>query len=379
MKPVFLCNSFLHVIISYEELLEKKSERNTLTGLYNESSFFHYAEEYLRTCGEAQQCLLAIDIEHFKLFNEWYGREAGDEFLISMATCLKTIKEDWGGIAGHFGGDNFVLIFPYQKGLIYYLQNKMSGIAKKFGDNAGFLPIFGIYLIEDNTISLETMYDRATIALVQAKGNYSTRLCQFQPSMIEKMEEEQYLLSWIQKAFDSKEISFYLQPQYNVQTRKIIGAEALMRWESPKDGIVSPGNFLPLLEKNGFIVKLDKFIWEEVCHLLREWLNEGLRPVPISVNVSRIDMYYLDVAAYFKKLIRKYQLDSSYIKIEITESAYVEEFEIVTKAVANLKNAGFKVIMDDFGSGYSSLNMLKNMNIDLEKKISSVVLEGTNF
>lgn len=197
--------------------------------------------------------------------------------------------------------------------------------------------------------------------------------------MIEKMEEEQYLLSWIQKAFDSKEISFYLQPQYNVQTRKIIGAEALMRWESPKDGIVSPGNFLPLLEKNGFIVKLDKYIWEEVCHLLREWLNEGLRPVPISVNVSRIDMYYLDVAAYFKKLIRKYQLDSSYIKIEITESAYVEEFEIVTKAVANLKNAGFKVIMDDFGSGYSSLNMLKNMNIDLEKKISSVVLERTNF
>lgn len=354
-------------ISTYDELMEKKSERNPLTGLYNETSFFRYAEEYLRNCEKVQQCLLAIDIEHFKLFNEWYGREAGDEFLISIGSSLQKMQDTWGGVAGHFGGDNFVLMLPYQKGLIYYLLNKMSTNAKNLGDNAGFLPVFGIYLIEDKTVPLETMYDRATIALVQAKTNYSTRLCQFHPSMIERMEKEQFLLSKIQKAFNNKEFSFFLQPQYNIQKEKIIGAEALMRWESPEEGVILPGTFLPLLEKNRFIVKLDKYIWEEVCKLLREWLDQGIRPVPISVNVSRIDIYSLDVAVYFKMLIKKYNLNPGYIKIEITESAYVEEFEIVTKAVTDLKEVGFQVLMDDFGSGYSSLNMLKNMNIDVLK------------
>ena len=357
----------LNRISSYEELLEKKSERNPLTGLYNETAFFRYAEEYLKKCGQEEYCLIAIDIEHFKLFNKWYGREAGDEFLVSIGSSLQKIQETWGGVAGHFGGDNFVLILPYQKGLIYFLKNKISRNVRKAEEEAGFQLVFGIYLIEDNSIPLETMYDRASIALVQAKDNYPTRLCQFHPSMIEKMEEEQLLFSKIQKAFLQREFGFFLQPQYNVQTGKIIGAEALMRWDSHKEGIILPGKFLPIIEKNGFIVKLDKYIWEEVCKLLRQWLDAGIQTVPISVNVSRIDIYSLDVAVYFKALMKKYRLDTALVKIEITESAYVEEFEIVTKAVTDLKEAGFQVLMDDFGSGFSSLNMLKNMNIDILK------------
>ena len=363
---------FISEIQEYKEELSvqmdlEKQERNSLTGLYNESAFFYYAERYLCECGEEQQCLVAIDIEHFKLFNEWYGRKAGDEFLISIGSYLNKINIAWGGIAGHFGGDNFAMLMPYRKGLIYYLNNQITGTAKKFGDNAGFFPVFGVYLILNKTMSLENMYDRATIALVQAKDNYATRLCEFHPSMIYRMEEEQHLLSQIQNAFERKEFTFYLQPQYNIEKEKIIGAEALMRWKKSNNEIVFPEKFLPILEKNGFIAKLDKYIWEEVCHLLRFWLNQGIRPVPISVNVSRMDIYSFDVAAYFKKLIKKYQLDSDYIKIEITESAYVQEFEIMTKAVTDLKEAGFKVLMDDFGSGYSSLNMLKNMNIDILK------------
>ena len=346
---------------------ERNQEKDGLTCLYHNTAFFAHGEEYLRKCEKEQQCLIAIDIEHFKLFNEWYGRAAGDDFLISMGESLSKIQEIWGGVAGYMGGDNFALVLPYKKGLIYYIQNNLSVNVKKFGDNAGFLPIFGIYLIEDREISMETMYDRATIALAQAKTDYSGRLCYFQPSMIEKMEEEQHLLSKIQHAFSRKEFTFYLQPQYNVKNGKIIGAEALMRWETGQRETISSGKLLPFLEKNRFIMNLDKFIWEEVCQILRKWLNQGIRPVPISVNVSRIDIYSLDVAEYFKMLMRKYQLRPDYIKIEITESVYVEEFEIVTKAVMDLKKAGFQVLMDDFGSGYSSLNMLKNMNVDILK------------
>ena len=353
--------------VPIDMVMAEKQEKNALTGLYNEEAFFKYAQRYLDKRPQEQCCLVTIDIEHFKLFNEWYGRTSGDEFLISIADQLKRVQGRWNSLAGYFGADNFAILMPYRKGWIYLLQNLITRKAKEFGDNAGFLPAFGIYIISDRTVSLATMYDRASIALSFAKGNYTSRVCQFNVSMIHRMEEEQHLLAEVERALEHHEFIFYLQPQCHLSSEKIVGAEALIRWNSPERGLISPGAFIPVLEKNGYIIKLDQYIWEEVCRCIRDWIDCGYHPVPISVNVSQVDLCSFDVAAYFRKLMEKYQLDSGLLKIEITESAYAEEFEVVTKTVASLRESGFVVLMDDFGSGYSSLNMLKSVNLDVIK------------
>ena len=355
------------VPVPTEMALAEKRERHRLTGLYEESAFVKYARLYLEANAGRECCLITIDIERFKLFNEWYGREEGDKFLVAVAQMLKKMEERLHGIAGYYGADNFVMMMPFRKDWIYELQNAITVQAEQFGDNAGFLPAFGVYVIRNRSLSLDTMYDRAVIALSFAKGNYSSRIIYYSNSMIERMEEEQNLLIKAQKAIQRREFVFYLQPQCDIGTGKILSAEALIRWNTREKGIISPGVFLPVLEKNGFIVNLDQYVWEEVCVWLRRWIDEGHRPVPVSVNVSQVDLCSFDVTAYFISLIRKYRLPSGLLKIEITESAYVEQFEVVTKAVGELRKAGFVVMMDDFGSGASSLNMLKNVNVDVLK------------
>ena len=185
--------------------------------------------------------------------------------------------------------------------------------------------------------------------------------------MKQKLEEDHRLLSEIQRALEHGEITFYAQPKCNMRTGKIVGLESLVRWNHPERGLIAPGVFIPLLENNGLVTKLDLYVWEEVCKNVRKWIDSGRKPVPISVNVSRMDIYTLNVTHVFQELISRYSLDPRLIEIEITESAYVEEYKVITAVVEELRSAGFTVLMDDFGSGYSSLNMLKDVNVDVLK------------
>lgn len=168
-------------------------------------------------------------------------------------------------------------------------------------------------------------------------------------------------------AMDNGEFTFYLQPKCILQTGKIIGSEALVRWISPEKGFISPDQFIPMLEKNGFINKLDVYIWDKVCQTIRRWLDEGRTVLPISINVSRADIYSMDVVRILKDMIEKYNILTEYIEIEITESAYVENGSVIKDTEKAFKNAGFKILIDDFGSGYSSLNMLKDIDADVLK------------
>ena len=167
------------------------------------------------------------------------------------------------------------------------------------------------------------------------------------------MENEHILLTELSEALRKKEFCFYLQPQVNMQNNKIVGAEALVRWNHKEKGVVSPGKFIPILEKNGHIVDLDKYIWEEVCKWQHSLIMRGIKPVPVSVNVSRLDIMFLDVAKFFADMLKKYHITSHLIEIEITETAYIQGYEEILATVAELHQLGFKVLMDDFGSGYS--------------------------
>ena len=238
---------------------------------------------------------------------------------------------------------------------------------KQYGGSAGFLPAFGVYEIEDWNLSVSMMYDRASIALSTVKGNYLNRTGRYDAGMKKKMEDDQVLLSEVQRALDNREFIFYAQPQCNMLTGKIIGLESLVRWNHPVRGIVQPGEFIPLLESNGFITNLDLYVWDMVCGRLHDWIAAGHKPIPIAVNVSRIDIYSMNVTNTFAELTSRYEIDPALLAIEITESAYAEDYNLIRQVVIDLRNAGFTVFMDDFGSGYSSLNMLKDVNVDVIK------------
>lgn len=288
-------------------------------------------------------CILAIDIENFHLINKWYGRETGDELLIEIGEALKSIDAGYGTISGYMGGDNFCVIFEENDDVINLIRKRISGIVNGYRGHDITRAYYGAYKTADKDIF---WYDE---------------------SMAREQEAEAKLMPEICSAMDNGEFTFYLQPKCILQTGKIIGSEALVRWISPEKGFISPGQFIPLLEKNGFINKLDVYIWDKVCQTIRRWLDEGRTALPISINVSRADIYSMDVVRILKGMIEKYNISTEYIEIEITESAYVENGSVIKDTEKAFKNAGFKILIDDFGSGYSSLNMLKDIDADVLK------------
>ncbi|MBQ9765732.1 MAG: EAL domain-containing protein [Lachnospiraceae bacterium] len=338
-----------------------------MAGLCNKGDFFQKVTEYLKDIEAEEYMLVAIDIEHFRFFNKLYGTTEGDKLLEHVARCIKDTADASGGIGGYLGTDNYAVLMPNKNSLLLSLKSDIAIGVRKFNNAAGFLPAFGVCVIDDTSVDAVTIYDRAMMALAHIYGNYSNRICYFVPEMVSKIEEELILLAEVQEAFDKEEFIFFIQPQCDISTGKIVGGESLVRWKHKTRGLIPPGVFIPTLEKNGFIADLDKYVWESVCKWLRSWMDRGYKPVPISINVSRIDIFTMDVAAYLKSLLEKYDIPSRYIKVEVTESAYAESDDKIIGTVKQLRDADFLVMMDDFGSGYSSLNMLKSVAVDVLK------------
>ncbi len=346
----------------------EKGGVNPLTGLFYNKAFFSKVREYLESNKPKEYCIAAMDIEHFRLFNKLYGRDEGDRLLKNIGTLLSVFAEQNFGVAGYMGGDNFGVLMPYDENLIRNLRHRLNDVIKEWNNTVGFLPAIGIYKLDDGKESRPmAMYDRATVATSYVIGNYVNRVCVYTPDMEEKIEEEIKLLSDVQRGLSQDEFEFYIQPQCDITTGKIVGGESLVRWKHKNKGMISPGVFVPVLEKNGFIADLDRHIWKKVCKWLRKLIDEGYQPVPISINVSRIDIFSMDVPAYLSELMRKYRLPTNLLKVEITESAYAENNDKLIRTVSQLRDMNFFVMMDDFGSGYSSLNMLKSVAVDVLK------------
>ena len=366
-----------------EELLKPaagqdyKPHYDELTRLYGKTTFERLAQERLMQDVHQEYGLVDIDIEHFKLFNDWYGIQEGDHLLMYISYQIRKKVQELNGIATRIGGDEFVMLLPQAACDVKKLEPEIIGWIQNYDASIKFLPTVGIYMIQDKTLPIAQMCDRAAIAAASRKGNYASRVAVYQDSMKKLIENRQEVLFGVKNGLDNREFVVYYQPQVSARTNRILAAEALVRWQHPQRGLLPPGEFIPILETSGFIYKLDSYVWEEVCRFLHDRLMKKLPVVPVSVNVSRVDMLQFRLCEVFTALIKKYEIPSRLLEIEITESAYAENFDQLIATVNELRACGFTVLMDDFGSGYSSLNMLSNIELDI-LKIDMKFLDTSN-
>lgn len=337
-----------------------------LTGIYNKQAFYTKTKEMLLDNPDKNFDLLRINIERFKVLNDLFGESTGDKLLRYIGKFLKEINLPL-CVSGRLYADNFVVCYEAGKGDSRRMINTLQMVADSFAINNRTILSFGLYRIDDKTLPVSVMCDRANMALWKAKGNFKNPYCEYDEKMRQQVLKEQKIINAMEMAIQNKEFTLYLQPKYDIEKGTIIGAEALVRWISQENGFISPGDFIPVFENNGFVYEVDKFIWEESCRYLRKWLDEGREVHPISVNVSRIDLYDPKLVKHLVDLREKYQLPSRYLELEITESAYTEDPEQIITITRQLREAGFVILMDDFGTGYSSLNMLKDIQIDVLK------------
>ena len=339
--------------------------RNALTGLRYQNSFYAECEQCLSDVG-VNWLLFAIDLQHFKLFNEWYGRKAGDSVLSDVGHELSLIADENGGIAGYFGNDDFALLVPSDRFDSNELYRRINGVITRHGVSVGFLPAIGASYSQ-GSVSAYTLYDQASLASNEAKDDPKAQVKFFSQAMVSKAEEDYKTISEFKNALANDEITFYLQPQCRSANGRIVGAEALARWIKPDGRMVPPVSFIPTLERHGFVPDLDRCIWEKVAAWIKRMLDEGKPLIPISVNISPVDIFTMDVPGFFDELTSRYGIPRGAIKVEITESAYGESSEKVHSTVQTFRDLGFVVLMDDFGSGFSSLNMLRELNVDIIK------------
>lgn len=336
------------------------------TGLLGKEAFFDEAAAYLRHSGARDVSIVCFDVDHFKLFNDLHGLDCGDELLRYLGRALALrFSPDGAQPLVRLAADTFALcatgIRPER------VERILVDISSECPNGIDAIVRAGVYRIEDPASPVSIMCDRAVIALRTVKGSYFDRVALYDPGMREALVLEREVVAGIESALREDRIELFLQPKCNIRTGKIVGAEALARWRHPERGIVAPGEFIPLIERNGLVCSLDLRVWEKTAAWIRGLIDEGVQPVPVSVNVSRADIYLVDVAAELHALVERYGIEPSLIEVEITESAYSERPDRIVAAFDELAERGFTVLMDDFGSGYSSLNMLKDINVDVLK------------
>lgn len=351
------------------ERLRYLADYDVLTGIFNKNKFIEETRCLLDEYPDEKMAFVRMDIDRFQLINSFYGTEAGDEVLKFVAESVKNYVKKYSRVTyGRMEADVFALCLSYKDvcealDQVYLIRNHFKQYPLEFD----IVPAFGIYVIEDKELPVEIMLDRAKLAAKTIKGQYLNNYAFYTDDIGLALEEEQQIINEMANALEKEQFSIYFQPKYNVKSRQPVGAEALVRWEHPEMGMISPGKFIPIFEKNGFITKLDYFVWNRVCFMLRGWLDEGEKPNPISVNVSRVNLFNPNIVRIICDLVDSYEIPRDLLQLELTESAYADATLAMKDKVQKLREEGFQVLMDDFGSGYSSLNVLKDIEVDVLK------------
>lgn len=358
-------------------LEEEAARLDPLTGLRRGEDFIAAARRLAKGGRCMQWCLVSLDIGNMKIYNEWHGREAGDLLLAEVASILRDVESDGGLVTGYWGQDDFCVFMPLDQQAIEGLLARVTAAVARHDDSVGFLPSMGIFPIEHEVPVTVDAYAKALFANQKAKTNYENRIGFFRPQEYVEQADEHLIVSNFQYALSSAEITFHVQPQCDLHTGKVVGGEALVRWKVEGGEYVPPAKFIPVLEKNGFVTTLDKYVWHAVVKWQRELLDRGLEPVPVSVNASRVDIENFDVASFIGRMLRRYEVPASLIEVEITESSFVKSMATVRRLVGDLHALGVRVLMDDFGSGLSSLGMLRSVNVDVIKMDRSFLSVGS--
>ncbi|MBQ8527748.1 MAG: EAL domain-containing protein [Lachnospiraceae bacterium] len=358
---------------STEELEQLNKDKflashDSLTGLYNRQYFYEKTEQYINFHRNKEFLMICTDIREFKMINDFFGTKIGDQVLINFSKMLSSQLSD-ASIYGRIENDIFGILMTKEK----YDEEKFSAMAQEAfescidtGISFPTINYIGVYEITDRSIPASVMCDRARMAITSIKGSFQKRVAYYNDALRDNIMYEQELITDLDHAIATGEIKMYLQPQMS-SDGKMLGAEALVRWEHAEKGMIMPGNFIPVFEKNGLISEVDKHIWELACKQLCKWRSEGKEDLYISVNISPRDFYFLNIYQVFTDLVVKYDIPPHNLKLEITETAIAMDVERQLELIERLRNYGFIVEMDDFGSGYSSLNMLKDIQVDILK------------
>ena len=349
--------------------LEIFSSIDRLTKIPNRNTFVEKAQAIIEENKASNFAIVRFDIEGFKIINQLFGTSEGDSILKFIAVKLQEIIEPIKNSAYcRISSDLFAFAIPYENDeLLNSIIDTLTAAVKMYPLNFDITLSFGIYIAENSEYSVRHMLDRAGVAQKTTKNNYKTHVSYFDEALREQEEIEITIVSEMKRALENGEFKIYLQPKCDMRTGKIIGSEALVRWLHPEKGLISPRSFIPIFENNGFITELDYYIFDTTCQQLAKWRNEGFEILPVSVNISRADLYDPNLFSNILKIVDGHGIPHEYIEFELTESSFISDAHKLVELTYNLQKAGFHVLMDDFGSGYSSLNALKDIKVDVIK------------
>ena len=344
-----------------------ETERDHLTPLYNRSFFLVYANRLYREHPEKPMDAIILNIERFHILNTLNGRDFGDEVLRRLGSEIEAFLAETEGIGGRIEGDHFNIYIAHREDYQALLNGFQSGLNTSFR-NTDIRLRMGVMPWQAG-VEPEEMFDRAWLACNMARSNYKTHYMIYDDELRRRDEFSQRLLNDLGRALAENALEVYYQPKYNVQCDppKLASAEALVRWRHPELGMISPEDFIPLFERSGQISALDNYVWAEAVRQIAAWRDKYGVTLPVSVNLSRVDVFDPKLSDTLDGLVTRYGLDRSDIKLEVTESAYTENADHLIRVIEQLREKGYEIEMDDFGSGYSSLNMLSSMPIDVLK------------
>lgn len=373
--------SYLMIVDTTDENNREKIEsfKNThdpLTGLYNRQHFYDCVADMLEANPDEKYFIVCCDIGKFKLINEFSGIAVGDKILKSIAQTLKE-KTVIGEVYGRIDNDRFAILIPKDRLNLQLFIDESQRIFKETV-NLSILPTcyFGVYEIEDADMRVSFMCDRAFIAIDTIKGQYRKQVAWYDSKLRDSALREQQLVYQLPEAISTGQIKIYLQPQSTIEG-KAVGAEALVRWEHPDEGIVSPSEFIPIFEKNGMITKIDRYVWRLVFQKLFEWKTAGRDDFYISVNISPKDFYLMSILNEFNDLLNEFDIDPKNLHIELSEDVMMGDLERQIKLIDQLRKIGFTIEIGDFGTGNTSLKILRECNIDI-LKVDIGFLQNTN-
>lgn len=344
-----------------------RSVADELTGLCSRYSFYEQTEALLDAHPDRSFCLMYWNIRKFKVINNLFGFDSGDNLLIYFSELLKRTFGEEGSVYGRMNSDNFSCCVSSNVVKTGRWKKLCDMTCKTKDSEYHFYAYCGLYFIHDRAQPVQTMVDKAYVAMMRVRNDYITPWAVFDESMWSDILSEEKLMEDFRRGLENRQFKVYYQPICRANDGAIVGAEALVRWEHPEQGLLLPGAFISHFEKNGFINLLDNYVWNEVGRMQKERLEAGKHVLPVSVNVSRMGFYNPKLCENIHHVVKFYKIPASLLHIEITESAYVDDPERVNRAIRKLHEYGFTVLMDDFGNGYSSLNILKNLPVDIIK------------
>ena len=364
------------------ELTEKRNiiqstERDSLTNLFTPEYFQRYVRLYDQHYADMEMDAIVLDVNHFHMLNERYGKQYGDSVLSRIGKRVRQISREVGGVACRRGADTFLLYSPHRDDYASILDKASEGLVDEAAAENRVRLRMGVYTQVDKSLEIERRFDYAKIAANTVKSGYLKAIGIYDTEMHKAELFKERLLEDFRPSLANNRFMVYFQPKYDIRPDKpvLASAEALVRWDHPELGMISPGVFIPLLEDNGLILELDQFVWRESAARIRDWKDRFGYAVPVSVNVSRIDMLTPNLKNIFNEILAEYQLEAEDLVLEITESAYTGDSDQVISTAKELRGMGmgFRIEMDDFGTGYSSLGMLSHLPIDALKLDMSFV------